>query len=256
MQRFAGKVALVNGAGGIGGATATRLASEGAAVMVLDIDLGAAETTVREITGSGGIAQAVWGDLGDETSMREAVERTVSEFGGVDVMANIGFVGGGSMPQDLDVVSTPPEVWDRILGVNLLGYVRACRLAIPHMIERGGGAIVNVSSGTAIVAEKIRMAYATSKVAVIGITRNVAIQFASEGIRANCLVPGTIATPNAMRRRDPALAEATVAGVPLGRMGRPEEMAAVIAFLLSDDAAYVTGQSLVADGGYSASAYH
>jgi NAD(P)-dependent dehydrogenase (short-subunit alcohol dehydrogenase family) len=253
MQRFEGKVALINGAGGIGGATAQRLASEGAAVVVLDIDLAAAEAPVADIAASGGTAVAVRGDLSDEASLRAAVDLAVSEFGGLDFLVNIGFVGSD---RDLDVVETPQEVWDRIFDVNLMGFVRACRLAIPQMIERGGGSIVNISSGTAIVAEKVRIAYATSKVAIAGMTRNIAIEFASQGIRANAIAPGLIGTPNAIGHLDPEYVESIAASAPLGRIGRPEDMAAVICFFLSEDSSYVTGQLLVADGGYTASAYH
>lgn len=252
-QRFEGKVALINGSGGIGGATAVRLASEGAAVMVLDIDLAAAEVPVKEITAAGGAARAIRGDLSDESSLREAVEQTVAAFGGLDHLVNVGFVGSD---QDLDVVNTPESVWERILDVNLLGFVRACRLAIPHMIDRGGGSIVNISSGTAILAEKVRVAYATSKVAVAGMTRNIAIQYASDGIRANAIAPGLIGTPNAIGHLDPEYVSSMGESIPVGRIGRPEDMAAVICFFLSDDASYVTGQLLIADGGYTVSAYH
>jgi NAD(P)-dependent dehydrogenase (short-subunit alcohol dehydrogenase family) len=124
------------------------------------------------------------------------------------------------------------------------------------MIERGGGAIVNISSGTAIVAEKVRIAYATSKLAIAGMSRNIAIEFAAEGIRANAVVPGLTGSPNVLARQDPAYLESTGAGAPLGRIARPDEIAAVICFFLSDDASYVTGQVLIADGGYTVSAYH
>ena len=252
MGRFDGKVALINGAGGIGGATAARLAAEGAAVVLLDINLGAAEATARDVAAAGGTIVAVRADLGDEASLNEAVGSAVARFGGLDLLVNNAYARSD---EDLDVVTTPQGVWDAIYNVNVMGFVRACRIVIPHMLTRGGGAIVNISSGTALVAEKVRIAYATSKAAIVGMTRNIAMEFAAQGIRANCVAPGLIATPQVLRSVNPEQMKSTASRTPLGRMGRPEEIASVICFLLSDDASYVTGHLIVADGGYTVSAH-
>lgn len=253
MERFHGKVALIAGAGGLADATAKRLVLEGAAISLLDIDVAVAAETVREITAAGGRAFAVQADLSDESSLRKAVESTVSELGGIDLLVNNGYIGSD---QDLDIVNTPEEVWDRIHDVNFRGYVRMCRLVIPHMIERGGGAIVNLSSGTAIVAEKVRIAYATSKYAIIGMTRNVAMEFASQQIRCNVVAPGFIGTPSALAEMPSEYVDFIGSITPVGRIAQPEDIAAVVCFLLSEDAAYITGQLIIADGGYSVAAYH
>ena len=263
MKRFEGKVALVIGSGrveidgvarsGIGGTTAARLASEGAAVMVVDRDLAVAEATALDITKAGGNASAIRADLTDEASLVAAAKATVDEFGGIDVLLNSGYKVSSL---DTDVVSTPQQVWDEIFDVNVMGTVRSCRVVIPHMLERGGGSIVNVSSGTAVVAEKIRMAYAVSKAAVVGLTRNIAIQYADRGIRCNSTAPGTTSTPDKYQHLNAEQWVGIERNQPMGRFGTPEEQAGVICFLLSADAGYVTGQLVIADGGYTASAVH
>jgi NAD(P)-dependent dehydrogenase (short-subunit alcohol dehydrogenase family) len=247
--RFDGRVALVTGAGGgIGGATAERLAADGAAVVLLDINLPAAEHRSSVITEAGGTATAVLADVTDEASLRHAVNRTISEFGGIDFLVNDAYYGS---PDDTDVVATPQESWDRVYDVNIMGYVRCCRVVVPHLIERGGGAIVNLSSGAALWAERTRIAYGTSKAAIAALTRNLAVQHGQDGIRANAVAPGFIATETVLKNlnHDEAWLERIGRRAPLGRVGRPAEMAAVICFLLSDDASFITGQTISADGG-------
>jgi NAD(P)-dependent dehydrogenase (short-subunit alcohol dehydrogenase family) len=238
---------------GIGGSTAARLAAEGADVMLVDRDLAVAEATASDIRKSGGSAHAIHGDLTDESTLAAAAAAAVEEFGGIDLLVNSGYKVS---PLDTDVVTTPQEIWDQIFNVNVMGCVRSCRVVIPHLIERGGGAIVNVSSGTAVVAERIRIAYATSKLAIVGLTRNIAIEYADRNIRCNSVAPGVTSTPDKFQHLDDEQWKGIELNQPLLRFGTPEEQAGAICFLLSPDAGYVTGQLLVTDGGYTASAMH
>ena len=247
--RFDGKIAVVCGGGrGIGAATARRLAADGARTVVMDIDEAGARRIAGEIDGAGGEALAVTADLTDEASLEALFHATAKAFGGLDLLVNNAYRGS---PEDLDAVSTSLETWAQIFDVNIMGYVRTCRLAIPMMAARGGGAIVNISSGAALYAERRRTAYAASKAAVAQLTRNIAVQFGGQNIRANAVAPGTVATETVLAnlKGDTRMLDAVAARVPLGRVGQPEDLAGVIAFLLSDDAAYVTGQVITADGG-------
>jgi NAD(P)-dependent dehydrogenase (short-subunit alcohol dehydrogenase family) len=249
VARFDGRVAIVTGSGtGIGEATAVRLASEGAAVTVLDIDLPAAEKTVDAISASGGSAIAVHADLAHEGSIRDAIDRTCLTFGGLDLLVNNAFT---THRQDGNVVDTPQEAWDRIVDVNLMGTIRACRLAIPLMIARGGGSIVNVITGSDRLAEARRIGYGVSKAAISALTRYTAVAFGPHGIRVNSVAPGATATANVLAAQDPAYAADWCRASPLGRMAQPEELAGVIAFLLSDDASHVSGEAIFVDGAKS-----
>jgi NAD(P)-dependent dehydrogenase (short-subunit alcohol dehydrogenase family) len=252
-NRFQQKVAIVTGAAsGIGAATARRLAHDGARVVIADINLEGGRAVAQEISARGGTVLAVRADITDEGSVRELVDATVTAFGGIDLLVNNAYFGSTG---DGSVVSTPPQEWERVYGVNVMGCARCCRLVIPRLIERGGGAIVNLASLAALTAEKQRSAYGSSKAAVIAMTRSLAVQFGRQGIRANAIAPGLIGTENVLKNL--AGIEQFVKDVssrtPLGRIGRPEEIAAAICFLLSDDASYVTGQTLFVEGGLTAS---
>lgn len=246
-RRFDGSVAVVTGAaGGIGGATAERLAAEGAHVVVVDVNEPGAQSRADAINGSGASAMAVGADLRDEESLRAMVQTTVDRFGRIDLLVNNAARGA---PDDSDVVNTPQETWDLTYDVNLMGFVRTCRHVIPVMLDGGGGAIVNLSSGAAISAERYRIAYGTSKAAIAALTRNLAVAYARRGIRCNAVAPGLIGSENVMAVLDDTFVSAISKRTPMGRIGRPEEMAALITFLLSEDASYITGQTIVADGG-------
>jgi NAD(P)-dependent dehydrogenase (short-subunit alcohol dehydrogenase family) len=250
--RFENKVAIVTGgAAGIGAATAQRLASEGAAVVVADLNLERAKSQVAAIADAGGAALAVGADLRDEDSLRAMAASAVESYGGIDLLVNNAALG---LPDDLDVVSTPQEVWDGTYDVNLMGFVRTCRQVIPAMLERGGGAIVNMSSTAGLIAERHRTAYGTSKAAIAALTRNVAVTYARRGIRCNAVAPGMIGSETVLSYLTDEFKASVAKRTPLGRIGRPEEMAALITFLLSDDASYVTGQTIMADGGLLISA--
>ena len=249
MRRFAGKVAVVTGGGhGIGRATALRLAAEGAQVAVLDVDVAGAEETAAL---AGGDAAAVACDVSDDASVRAAFAGVRDRFGGVDVVhSNAGVLVAGT------ALDTADADWERTFAVNVRGMFLVARAAIPLLLDRGGGAIVNTASTSGIAAEPAVAAYCASKAAVIQLTRQLAVDYSRHGIRVNCVCPGWVDTgfndPVLQGVSDDELAGLIDRMVPLGRQGTPEEIAAVVAFLASDDASLVTGHALVADGGLTA----
>ena len=255
-QRFRNKVAIVTGGGsGIGAATATRLAAEGAAVIVADIDQDAAERVAGAIDADGGTARAQVVDVSDPGAVERMVSATVDAFGGLDVLHNnaaaISLNG-----LDQDVVTMDLDTWARVLAVNLTGPMLGCRFAIPAMLERGGGAIVNTASAAAFYGSRSLAAYGTSKAGLVALTRYVATAYGDRGIRCNAVAPGVVVAREVQ--------EATLAGPMrdtllsysashlVGRLGYPEEIAAAVAFLASDEGAFVTGEIFRVDGGFTA----
>lgn len=253
MERLGGKVALVaGGATGIGAATSRRLAEEGAAVLIGDVALEPAKATAEALTAEGHRAAAVRMDLLDESSVRDAVAAAVSTFGGLDLLDNnAADTSPQAMSGDLDVVTTDLALWDRIIDVNLRGFVLTCRYAVPAMLERGGGAIVNIASGSGISGEPDHVAYGCSKAGVIQLVRHLAARWGKQGIRANAIAPGLIVTEKVAKLGPvfDGFAGTIDARTCVTRLGRPEDIAATVAFLLSDDAAYITGQLIQVDGG-------
>ncbi len=249
VRRFDGRTAVVTGGGGeIGRATALRLAREGAGVFVVDLDAAAVEATVAAIRDAGGRADGTTADVSSEPdAVRYA--RASADFGGGTVHAffNNAGVEGPSTPVDELAV----EDFDRVMAVN----VRGVFLGIKHLLRHlgDGAAIVNTGSGASLRGFERAVAYAASKHAVLGITRSVAREVARRGIRVNAVLPGPIEgrmlTAIAEGSRGPATLERLTAGVPLGRLGRPEDVAAVVVFLLSDEAAFITGAGYEVDGG-------
>jgi NAD(P)-dependent dehydrogenase (short-subunit alcohol dehydrogenase family) len=253
MQRgkLAGKVAIVTGAAsGIGRATALALATEGAAVVVADLSGDGAERVTREIADRGGRALAQLTDVGDESSIASLVEAAVKSFGGLDVLHNN---AAATEPQllsgDLDLTAMDVAIWDRTLAINLRGPMLGCKHAIPHMLERGGGAIVNTSSASALTGDLVRSAYGASKAGLDALTRYVATQYGKRGIRCNSIAPGVIATPGARGERAAEQIAAYERSHLTPRLGRPEDIAKAVVFLASDDAAFITGQVISVDGG-------
>lgn len=245
---LAGKAAIVTGAGaGIGLAIARRLAAEGARVLCADIDGDSARAAAAEI-GGGAVSHAV--DVSDEQQVIAMVSACVDAFGGVDkLVANAGIVHFAS------VLDTTVEDFDRVLRINLRGAWLCTKHAAPRMIERGGGAIVNMSSLGGLVAAGGTAAYGMSKAGIIHLSRITAAELRSANVRSNALLPAFVDTPmqqTAMTMFDEALGEGganTMIGRLQGRMAGPEEMAGVVAFLLSDDASMVNGTAQLADGG-------
>jgi len=248
--RVQGKVALVTGAGGgIGAACALALAREGAAVAVADIDLASAERQVAAIEAEGGNAIALQADLGDEASVIAMVEATVARLGGLDILHNNAADTRLSSTRDRPVESVDTEVWDAILRINLRGTMIACRTAIPHL-RRRGGVIINTSSDAALAGALSHTAYSASKAAINSLTQGIATQHGKEGIRCNAISPGLIVTPST---KD-SYAASGVGDIMLRhhltpRLGRPEDIAAALVFLASDEAGFITGQIICVDGG-------
>ncbi|MFT2815437.1 SDR family NAD(P)-dependent oxidoreductase [Leifsonia sp. A12D58] len=248
MKRLDGKTILIAGSGGIGAGLAERYAAEGANVVLGDIDIDGVESVAAAISAAGGSIVATRLDGADEASVGDAVALAVSTFGGLDGLhVNFAKVGGDPTHGLLDM--TMDEI-DDSLRVNLRGYVLCTRAALPPMIERGGGSIVYTSSGSAYVAEPVRVAYAMAKSGGHALMRHVASRYGIDGIRANSIAPGVI-----VHDRFPAEVRAAMEGPTIestfvkSRVGRPEDIAAAGAYLLSDDAGYVTGQVISVDGG-------
>jgi NAD(P)-dependent dehydrogenase (short-subunit alcohol dehydrogenase family) len=253
MDRFEGKVAIVAGGGrGIGAETAFRLASEGAAVVVGDLIPQNALDTARSIEERGGRALGVELDIADEASVRELVERAVSTFGGVDVLDNnAADTSAASMVGDTDAVDIDLDLWDQIFAVNIRGFLLTSRYAIPAMLERGGGAIVNIASGSGLSGEPDHVAYGCSKAATIQLARHIAVRWGKENIRANAIAPGLIVSNPTMFDNEVfrGFADLIKLRILTPDLGRTRDIAATVAFLLSDDAAYISGQVLQVDGG-------
>ena len=249
--RIQGKAALVTGAGGgIGAACALALAHEGAAVAVADINLEAAKRTVAMIEKAGGRAVALQVDLGDEASVTAMVEAAAQALGGLDILHNNAADTKLSGTKDMPVERVDTVVWDDILRINLRGTMVAARAAIPHMRKRGGGVIINTSSNAALAGALSHSAYSASKAAINSLTQSIATQHGKEGIRCNAISPGLIVTD---ATRD-SYAKSGVADIMLRhqlspRLGRPEDIAAAVVFLASDEAAFITGQVICVDGG-------
>jgi NAD(P)-dependent dehydrogenase (short-subunit alcohol dehydrogenase family) len=252
MGRLEGKVALITGAGsGIGRVAATLFADEGARVVVADIMADQAAQAAQEIVAAGGSALGVAVDVADETQVNDMVGAAVDTYGSLDILFN----NAGIFPDDDGgVLDTPPETWQRVMDVNLRGVWLGCRAAVPAMLASGGGSIVNVASFVALMgAATAQIAYTASKGGVLAMTRELAVEYARRGIRANSICPGPIETPLlAELLADPARRQRRLVHIPIGRFGRPEEIARAALFLASDDASFVTGSALVVDGGITA----
>ncbi len=246
MIDFTGRVALVTGGGsGIGRATCLAFAERGARVIVGDIDATGGEETVTLVAAEGGTAAFHHVDVTDEESVRAFVAAAVAEWGRLDFAYNNAGVEGAR----IRLHETSTDHWRRVMSVNVDGIFFCMKYELAHMVAHGGGAIVNASS-TFGLAGGAGGPYPASKHAVVGLTKSVALDYALDGIRANSVHPGAIETPMIDRLRDdPVLGEALATMHPMGRMGRPEEIAAAVTWLCSDEASFVTGHTLVVDGG-------
>jgi NAD(P)-dependent dehydrogenase (short-subunit alcohol dehydrogenase family) len=251
---FAGRVAIVTGgAGGIGRAVARTLAGRGACVAVADLDEVGAMRVVDEIRAEGGEATAVAVDLSDEPAVEAMVRTTVELYGGVDILDNnAALTAAEVLARDGAVTDMSIEVWDQMMAVNLRSQMLTCKHAIPHMVERGGGAVVNMSSGAVLSGDLSRTAYSVSKSAISTFTQFVATQYGRRGVRANAILPGLILTDPVRAQVPPAVLEGYQRSLLVPRVGEPDDIAELVSFLVSDASAYITGQSIVIDGGMSA----
>ena len=246
--RFGGKVALVTGAGsGIGAEIARQLAASGAAVLVSDIDEKAARAVAAEIAKAGGKAEARACDVADPAAVEAMVAAAVARFGKLDLLVNNAGIGGPSAPTG----EYPLDGWRKVMGVNLDGVFYGMRFGIPQMLKAGGGAIVNIASILGSVGFANAPAYVAAKHAVVGMTKNAAIEYAAQGVRINAIGPGFIRTP-LLDALPPEALDGIAKMHPVGRLGTTAEVAALALFLLSDQASFINGSYHLIDGGYCA----
>jgi NAD(P)-dependent dehydrogenase (short-subunit alcohol dehydrogenase family) len=249
MSRLEGKVAVITGAaGGIGREAAILFSSEGARVCVADVGREAGEKAAAECREAFFFAA----DVSDPASVEAMYAETEKRYGKIDVLYN----NAGIMPPDDDsILVTDPDAWDRVQAVNAKGVYLCCKYGIPHLLKGGGGSVINVASFVALVgAATSQIAYTASKGAVLSMSRELAVQFARQGVRVNALCPGPVETPLLMRifNDDPAAYQRRRIHLPMGRLAKAREIANAALFLASDESSYVNGSTFVVDGGLTA----
>lgn len=251
MRGLTGKVVLMaGGAGGIGTATSLRLGAEGARVAVGDLNKEGAEAAAAQIEQAGGEAFAISLDIGDEGSVIAAVNATVKAFGGLDaVHINAADLSPETIGGDTDAVTIDLGVFDRTIRTGLRGHLLCTRLALPEILARGGGALVYTSSAAAFVGEPERPAYAVAKSGINAIVRHVASKWGKQGVRANAIAPGLVLTETVQEGLDPSFRASVLKRQRSNRLGRPDDIAAMVAFLMSSDAEWINGQVISVDGG-------
>ena len=249
MGRLDGKVAVITGAGGgIGREAAILFSNEGARVCVADVGVEAGEKAAAECRD----AFFFKGDVSDPTSVQAMYAETKKRYGRIDILYN----NAGIMPADDDsILTTEPDAWDRVQAVNAKGVFLCCKYGIPHLLEAGGGSVINVASFVALMgAATSQIAYTASKGAVLSMSRELAVQFARQGVRVNALCPGPVETPLLMRlfSETPGAYERRRIHLPMGRLATAREIANAALFLASDESSYVNGATFLVDGGLSA----
>jgi NAD(P)-dependent dehydrogenase (short-subunit alcohol dehydrogenase family) len=245
--RLAGKSAVITGAAnGIGHATAERFAAEGASLLLNDRDAAALDRVVTALSATGARVRGVAGDVSVENDVKQIMRTAISVHDGIDILvANAGVI------PEADLSTATVDLWERTMAVNARGMFLCCKYAAEAMVEQGKGAIVCLSSISAFIGQLGQAVYGPSKFVASGLATHLAIDLAAKGVRVNAVAPGTIDTP-AVARMDPRGIAAAVRMHPLGRIGRPEEVASAILFLASDEASFITGAVLPVDGGFLA----
>jgi len=249
-MRLEGKVCVITGAGGGMGREATILfTAEGAKVCAADVNVAAAEETVSQCSGD---AFAMQVDVADEASVKAMMDATAERYGGIDVLYNN---AGISPDDDASILDTSVEAWDRVQAVNTRGVFLCCKHGIPYLLERGGGSVINVASFVAILgAATSQISYSASKGAVLSMSRELAVQFARQGVRVNALCPGPVETPLLLNifGDNPEALERRRIHWPMGRLAKPREVVNGALFLASDESSYVNGATFLVDGGLTA----
>lgn len=247
MGRLDGKIAIITGGGGgIGSAVARRFVAEGAKVAIADLFADSARAAAAPL---GDAAFAVQFDAANPASIKAMVDATVSHFGGLDILHNnAAMTDPAKHPLDSTAVDIPIEIWDEIIDVNLRGYLLGCKYAIPYMLARGGGSIINTASNSGVAGDLARIAYGTSKGGIITMSKYIATQYGKQNIRCNSVSPGVVLTA-ALEATVPGLKEVIQRHILTPEFGTPDDIAALVAFLASEESRYITGENISISGG-------
>lgn len=250
-DKLSGRVGVVTGgANGIGAATSTRMAAEGARVVVADLDGDGAEAVAAELRSGGAEAVGVRADVTSDHEVAAMISTAIDTWGRIDILHNnAGTTAVDIVSRDAGLHEMETDLWDLMMAVNLRGPMFAIKHAVPHFVAQGSGSIVNTSSAASLAGDALYAAYGAAKAGLNSLTRSVATQYGKQGVRCNAIAPGVVASPNLFSHFDPELLRIYRSNHLTPELGSPEEVAAVAVFLASDDASFVTGQILAVDGG-------